>query len=63
MLRKEQKPVPVGLWATATVILNVVVIQLGYTHHPAWYGILLPGVPLMWWALVEAARERKSGKD
>lgn len=62
MLRKEQNPMPAGLWATAIVILNVVILQFGYTHDPAWYGILVLTVPLVWWALVEAARERKGDK-
>ena len=53
---------PAGLWATAIVILNVVILQFGYTHDPAWYGILVLTVPLVWWALVEAARERKGDK-
>lgn len=62
MLRKEQKLMPAGLGATAIVILNVVVIKLGYTHDPAWYGALVLSLPLVWWALVEAARERQSDK-
>lgn len=48
---------PAGILSIASVLLNIVVIWFGYTTHSIWYFVLAFTVPLLWWALVEVARE------
>lgn len=47
------------MWALAVLLANASVVKFAYTASPLWYGALAFTVPLLWWALVEAARERK----
>lgn len=59
MSRNRHKGTPARVWALATLLLNTIVIKVAYTGSSLWYWALAFTVPLLWWALVEAARERK----
>lgn len=63
MSRNPHKGMPAGIWSLAILLLNVVVIRFAYTSNALWYGALAFTAPLLWWALVEAARERKQGES
>lgn len=42
------------------VIINVVIINKGFTHHANWYGALLFTAPLLFIALVGTRRSAKA---
>lgn len=48
---------PAGILAVASLILNIVVIWFGYTTIPAWFIALAFTIPLLWWSVIEFARE------
>lgn len=62
-MRNRLLATPAGILALASVILNIIIIRFGYTTHPVWYIALAFTVPLLWWSLIEFAREGKSGNS
>ena len=63
MSRNEQKARPAGMWALVVLLATAMVVKFAYTGNTLWYGALVVLLPLLWWTLIEAARERKGGTE
>ena len=60
MPQNEQSASAIGEWALATVLLNALVLKMGYLVHAHWYWTLLLTLPVMIQALIDVSRERRA---